>query len=1037
MKEKIIDFFNGIFSYDQPDLRTEPKELMFDLEPNESAEGSFVICSCDERRIKGLLHTRIPGMTLRQDSFFARAARIEYRYQPQNLRMGERMEGRIWLETSAGEYEYLVKVQIKDANQAEEEEEALPVLLAKEEELPVFRTGNGQSEEWKQKRQQEAAFAELQRVAERERTGACTGQEAIRKLRELADILTESDPESALYPLLNVWVMLLEERREEAGWILKKYEKTRLLKLREDTVRAVFLYVSSLAGKDDKSIAFAVSQLQKLYQKHPENWPVTAFLLRLDPQLQKNPRTRYQVMERLFRTGTRNRLLYLEAFFLLREDIALFNRLDPFTLQVFGRAAKLGLLTAETARAVALQATRLKKWTPLGAKLLKACYEIHPSKETAGAVCQLYIRGHRTDTEAFAWYERGVEWDAKITNLYEYFIYALPEHYEKLLPRQVLLYFHYHNTLTDRQRSRIYCNLVKYGTPGEAVFEEHRRLLQEFLLEQLRRRHVDETLAWLYGRCLLAETLEEELLEALADLLFLQKITCIDKRIHQVEVYHEQLEEPFRAVFTGESVYVPVYTEDAKILLIDEMGKTHQKTVPYERKQALREPGFLQLCTIRLENHLGLNLYLMDGKGRHRLTDENVSLAWKLLEEEQLRESYRQELKLELLDYERRRRRLEQIDSRLMFSDGEVLRLSRACQSSYIESLILLNKDEDALRILWKTGCREVDAGLLLRLLQRLLLDERFAKNLLRPLAWSVFGNGMYTEQIIGLLAEEGMGDTEELLRVWKAGEQFGMCFPELEERILMQALFTEQHVNEIFPVYVSMDDRGGESVLGGAYLNYLSWLEFVKGREVPEGLFDSLECHLLWEDRLSETAVLSWLKQLSLLLLQTDVQKRLAGKLLKSLPAKYRRFGFMQNLSCCMDDKGRPWDQTVVEYRCNPEHKVVLHYVLEYHGKKTYDYVTECLYPVCGGVFTRAFILFYGERLTWFFTETAEDGTEHSTECQTTENQTEHMEGDSRYIRLCRMQRALDYHQERVLKNMMTDYEELTELVEEQFHAR
>lgn len=1038
MKEKIIDFFNGIFVYDQPGLWIEPEELTFDLELSETVRGSFVIHSRDERRIKGLLHTRIPGLTLFNDSFFARAARIEYAYEPQYLREGETMEGCIWLETNAGEYALPLKVRIKGSpKEAEEEDRELPVILAKEAELPVFRTGSGRRDEWKALRGQTAALAGIQRILEKERRGICTGGEAAVRLRELVDQLTQANPDSALYPLLDAWVMLREERNREAGWILKKYEKTRYLKLKDNSVRAVFLYVNSLFCEEEKAVAAAVAQLQKLYQKQPENRIITAALLLLDPQLEQNPRTRCQVLERLFRAGVRNRLLYQEAYALLSGDMALFTRLDAFALQIFGWAASRGLLTEEAAEAVAAQATRIRKWSPMAARLLKMCYEIHPSRETAGAVCLLYIRGQRTDPEAFAWYEQGVERDAKITNLYEYFIYALPKPYEKLLPRQVLLYFHYHNTLTVGQKTKIYCNLIRYGTPGEELYEEYQRLLQDFLLEQLKARRVNDDLAWLYGRCLLAETLKGEFLEALADVLFLQKITCKERRIRFAEVRHKQLDGVISVPFSGDTAYVPVYTKDAGITLVDDQGGRHQTSVPYERKRAMIEPKFLQYCTWNLKDHLGLNLYLLDGEGGHVLQEDNLSLAWKFLDEDRVKESYRQQLKLELLDYERKHRRLEHPDERLLFTEAEALRLSRPCQASYIEILILLKQDETALRLLWKSGCREVDAGLLLELLQRLLLEGSYAGNLLRPLAWQVFQKGMYTGEIVSLLLSEGMGDTGELFALWKAGTQFGLKLSDLGEQILVQALFTERYVCEVFPVFAALDDRGGESVVGGAYLNYVSWLDFVKGQEVPEGLFDSLEHHLLWEDRLAAPAVLSYLRQFSVLLLPGEMQKQLARRLLKELSTKDQRFAFMQKLSAYMEEKNRPSDCQAVEYRCDPSHKVVLHYVLEYHGKKTFDYVSERLYPVCGGIFIRTFVLFYGERLTWFITETLEDGQEISTECTTMENREEHIEGEDRYSRLCRMQQALDHKQERMLGRMMAEYEELGELVEERFTVR
>lgn len=1036
MKEKIIDFSNGIFVYDQTKLKTEPQEIALELNGDDRVQGSFVISSCDERRVKGILFSRIPGLTLYTGSFFARAARIEFTYQPQRLLPGETLEDAIVLETSAGEYRLPFRVKIRQ-DSGQEEPEEVP-LSSREEEKRVQTSipkGRGRSDAWMKKRRQEAALAEILRVLERERRNACTKEEATERLRSLTDSLLKENEESSVYPLLDAWVMLREARREEAGWILRRYERTRLFQMREFRIRALFLYVNSLYREEPEQISAGVTQLQKLYQKHPEDWMITMFLMELDQKLKEKSRTRYLVLERQFRSGTRNRLLYQEAWKLLKDDSALFTRLDAFALQTFGWASSHGFLTAETAQAVAAQAVKLKKWSPLAARLLKACYQVSPSKETVGAVCAVYIRGHRTDEDAFVWYQKGVELDAKITNLYEYFMYALPENYPQLLPRQVLLYFQYHNTLTSRQKTMFYCNLVRYGSSRDPACEVHERSLQQFLLKQLRDRRLNESLAWLYGRCLLVETLEDDLLYALADLLFLRKLTCQEKRIRQAEVSYEQLEEKITVPLVGGTAYIPVYTPGVQIVLLDESGRRYRKTVPYDLKRVMIEPKFLQRCTERLKNHLGLNLYLLDGKGPHRLSHENVETAYRVAAAEGIREEYRRMLQVEILEYERRHRRLEKLDERLEIPDVKLL--PRKGQAVYIETLILLKKDEEAFALLQETGCRDADPKLVLRLIQRLLSEKEKDRDSLRPFARLVYEKGVYTEQILLLLAEDMQSGTEELLKLWKAAEQFGMVLPELEEHLLVQALFTERFLTEVYPVFASMDERGGDYTVCSAYLNYLSWLDFVKGGEVPEGLFDSLEQHLFWEDSLAEVAGMCYLRQLSVLLLLTDVQKRLVNRLMKELGARKRCFAFMQKLAPYVDEKGRPDDQAVVEYRCNPNHKVVLHYVLEYHGKKTFDYVTEQLFPVCGGVFTRSFILFYGERLTWFFTEVGEDGTSVSTPCSTMENREEHAKGSSRYQRLCRMQRALDFQKERNLKRMMAEYEELTEIVEQEFRIR
>ena len=630
-----------------------------------------------------------------------------------------------------------------------------------------------------------------------------------------------------------------------------------------------------------------------------------------------------------------------------------------------------------------------------------------------------------------------MELDAKITNLYEYFIYALPKDYPKLLPRQTLLYFHYHNTLTTDQQTAFYCNLVRYGAPGDSVYEAHRRLLQEFLFKQLRQRRLSEPLAWLYGRCLLVEALEEDLLEALADLLFLRKLTCKEPRILKAEVSYEQLEQRIVAPLTGGCAWIPIYVPNARIALIDEYGNRYRKTVPYELEKVMDEPRFMEACIAKLKGHLGIKLYLLDGTGSHCIREDNEELAWELVRDKRVRESFRLKLKLQLLEYEKNAGRLEQTGGKFWFSDGQVERMPEDGQALCIEAQIALRQDIKAFHLLERTGCKAVDVGLTLCLLKRLMEEGAYAREQLLPLARQVFEKGVYTEEVVRFLADGCEGSSEELLAIWNAGEQFGMSMPELEEHLVAQALFTERRVCEAFPAFLSMEPKGRASMLQGAYLNYLSWLDFVKGERVPEGFFDCLERRLLWEDRLSETAALSWLRQLSVLLAPAEAQKRLAGRLMKTLTAKQWHFAFMQRLLPYTEEKGRPADQTAVEYRCDPRHKVVLHYVLEQHGETACDYVTECLYPVCGGVFARAFVLFYGERLTWFFTETQKDGTVISTQSHTVENRQGHIEGGSRYGRLNDMQKALSQGRDRELRRLMAEYEALSALVEESFQMR
>lgn len=125
--------------------------------------------------------------------------------------------------------------------------------------------------------------------------------------------------------------------------------------------------------------------------------------------------------------------------------------------------------------------------------------------------------------------------------------------------------------------------------------EHHRWKLQEFLLAQLKERRLNEQLAWLYEKCLAVETLEGEQLDALTDLLFLRKLTCKDRRIRQVEVRYEQLEQVFIVPLSGGSACIPIYTPGAEITLLDEQGRRYRKTVSYDLKRLLISPAFAGL----------------------------------------------------------------------------------------------------------------------------------------------------------------------------------------------------------------------------------------------------------------------------------------------------------------------------------------------------------------------------------------------------------------------------------------------------------
>ena len=71
-------------------------------------------------------------------------------------------------------------------------------------------------------------------------------------------------------------------------------------------------------------------------------------------------------------------------------------------------------------------------------------------------------------------------------------------------------------------------------------------------------------------------------------------------------------------------------------------------------------------------------------------------------------------------------------------------------------------------------------------------------------LAYFAFSNGKYDETILQYLIMFYAGTTEQLYAIWKAAGDFEVPAEQLEERLLCEILFTENHVAEGCDVFVS-----------------------------------------------------------------------------------------------------------------------------------------------------------------------------------------------------------------------------------------
>lgn len=687
--------------------------------------------------------------------------------------------------------------------------------------------------------------------------------------------------------------------------------------------------------------------------------------------------------------------------------------------------------------AARLTETILKSRKPSKTQLarLQDAYHKFGGREMLSGICSILIKNGQTDEESFFWYKRGVQMELKITNLYEYFMMSVPEAYGESLPKNLLLYFQMENSLNSRQKAFLYANVIRFQDRDSEMYRQYEKTIQAFMLDELLKRKLNEDLAVIYERFLEEEFLTIDFAEALADIMFLRKLKCKDRRIRQVQVLYEALQRRISVPLIGGEALVPIYTPGAVILLVDEQGNCYSTSVPYTLRKLMNEQRYVEKCRELLRYHQGLYLYLCDGTSRcHVLTPENVENYKRILKINGLTARYKQEVRQEILQYYYANHDLEELDREFFVT--ETTYMDQQDRAKFTEILILRGLYEEAWDMIKEQGYSLVRVPLLIKLAARQIREFSYEEDeFLLKLCLHIFQNRKYNESILEYLTGYYYGSSQVMEDLWRAGKEFELNVFDLEERLLGQMLFTGQFKESSFQIFEDYYRLGGEGLVTRAYLTWLAHEDFVLGHQIPKKAYAYIEKGIAWEENLSDVCGLAYLNYLSQKEELNEYQRIRSEQMTRSFIQRKMRFGFMKTL---LERLGKPFaleDKTFVEYRTDPAHKVVIHYVIETPREKNCNYVAERLYPVEPGIFVKEFTLFFGDRLTWFITETAEDGSQTSTPDQSyVEERKEGLLTGTKYASVYEMARSLEERDMQLLEEQLVQYGRKQFLVETLF---
>ncbi len=846
-----------------------------------------------------------------------------------------------------------------------------------------------------------------------------------RESMKTVERLNAIDDKDPLSRLVQAQLLLVEERYNEANWILEHVANEMNIHTTDPEVYCYYLYLTTLYRREEDYVNQIAAQVSSIYEQHKNSSQILWTLLYLDEELSQSDSAKLAAIENQFLEGCHSPILYMEAYHCYVNDPSLLSKLTDFEVQVLWLPIKNRRLDREVMNQLIYLASRQKTTTPHLLKVLFTAYEIAPDTELAGVICTLLIKDDKRDTCYFPWYARGVEADLRITRLIEYYMYAIPMDYREALPKQVFMYFGFQNELDYAHKAFLYANLIAHKQELPDLYESYREQMLLFAYEQIEAEHISANLAEVYRDTLFVQNMRPDLANHLSRVIFAQELYVPEPDMKRVIVLQEQFEGEQAYPVEDHLAYPCVYNEDSTLFLENEAGE--RKLVdPNRLCKLMNETLYVPMIKDYVNQNLFFTSYLVEGKRHYVIVDEsNAEKCRELVDSDQVREAYKRDIRLNLMHYYYDNDQSSTLDDFLESLDARVL--DAKDRGELINFYVRRSMYEEAYELMCIYGTDEISAKTCVKICARMVEQkDRLPDPMLVKMCYFAFKQGKYDSLTLKYLVDNFNGLTKELRDLWKAAGQFDLDCYMLTEKLIIQMLYTRTTVGEkeqIFEDYLAM---GASTRVELAYLSYCAFDYFAKERLTDDSVFEHLVDNYRLGENLNDACKLALLKYYAEE--KTEYSERIKDMLRQFIKEYMHRnmyFKFFSALAHLMPELGAFEDKAIIEYRTNPANRVVIHYILEEPDSEEDTYRTEEMRNMFGGVFSKDFVLFFGENLQYYITE-EKGGREQLTVSDSVSiSESAGLDSESRYSLLNDMVVSKTLQDEETLLKLMEEYVE------------
>lgn len=764
---------------------------------------------------------------------------------------------------------------------------------------------------------------------------------------------------------LEIYFMLLDGQTALAQELLKDIYP---LNVTQKGCEAWLWYLACEDGEEKKGY---VRELLELWKREPDNMWLLWFLLQVKEALAWDAEKCFEQIEKYNQKHYPSTLLHIELLEAFNEKPALLKGLNSSFISALNWGCRMNFLSPKVKERYVFLAAHEENCLHTLDGLLEL-YKQENSEEVLYAVDAVMIKNNCLGRRYFPWYEKGILMQLRLRGLYEAYLCSAGEGADLKIPKQVLTYFSYDNQLPDSAKELLFSYIIRHKGEEEDIYLSFLGLIEQFALKRLSEGAQNHLLAVIYPEILKPELMNEFYLQKLSGLLFCEELSCDNPNITGVYVQHKELmSEEYYPLEKGKAdIYV--FTENAGFSFVDKDGARYGSSIEYRREKYLDLSDWYEKCIqVDGENpYLLLNWY--EKIEKYQKFDENANeIRRRVLNIPGLVKEYEAECRIALIHQYFDKMEEEPLREQLLLFSPELVEEKE--RPKLIDYCILQGLNDRAYELIQSWGYQGVPYNRLLRLASRLLETKKEKDGQLLSICRYLLESRRYNPATLTYLVLFYEGLLGQMAQIWEIARENAVETWPLEERILVQLLFTEGYIRNHARIFASYYRKKKDLSLNRAYLNYYSYRYFVKDSSIPEEFFSFLPAEL--DREYSQIMALAYLQEES-------GKEELSAKEHKRVEELLLHF-LQKNLIFPFFKAFMNINRSYIEYRTVPGRRVSLSYrLVDMAGFKVIP-MTELGY----GIYVADFLLFPDEVLQYYITEQGAEEEIIMESCTLTEN--------------------------------------------------